>query len=55
MCDKELFYELCEKYNVKLRDDIDKPKIVIDGEEKGLDKETVINIFNNGLEKCVLK
>lgn len=47
--DRDLFYRLCEKYNVELSDKYDKPMIKeSDGTVRSLTDEDVLNILEVG-------
>ncbi len=47
--DKELFYDLCNKYNVEVSDKYNKPMIKDDGEIKELTQESIKTIIKGGV------
>lgn len=47
MFHKELFYSLCEKYDVELSDRYDRPMIKVGNEIRAIMEEDVEHIFSN--------
>lgn len=45
MFNKELFYDLCNKYGVELSDEYNKPMIKTDGEIRQLEEQDVKNLL----------
>ena len=55
MFNKELFYDLCNKYGVELSDEYSKPMIKTDGEVRQLEEQDVrkenLNFYTNTIER----